>query len=280
MHDPVFSIVSPTRNVLSKVTRCVGSVRGQKGNALEHLFHDACSTDGTSQWLTAQHDLQVVVKHDDGMYDAINSGWLRSKGSILSWLNGDEQYLPGTLQVVRQQFELHPDVDFLFGDVIVVGLDGRPVAARRDFRLSPLYIRNGFFSTYSCTMFFRRELLNDGLLLLNSKYRFAADMELILRLLAAGKRALHLPRYLSLFTVDGTNLSLDKRMVDETDQIRRDYGGFETKLARNFVRGFRLIERMMLGRLLPDSVEYDYATDEVPNYVRIRGDGISASYQL
>src|ERR1700722_9783144 len=55
--EPRFSIVTPTRNSLEKLKRCVGSVRGQTGVCLEHLIQDAYSTDGTREWLQCQRDL-------------------------------------------------------------------------------------------------------------------------------------------------------------------------------------------------------------------------------
>lgn len=90
-----FSVVTPTRNSLTKLKCCVGSVRGQTGVEVEHLVHDACSTDGTVGWLSGQNDLDSVSENDSGMYDAINRGWSRASGDIVSWLNSDEQYLPG-----------------------------------------------------------------------------------------------------------------------------------------------------------------------------------------
>ena len=94
-----FSIATPTRNALAKLRRCVGSVQGPFGPSCEQLVQDACSTDGTPEWLFRQPDLKAVSEPDAGMYDAINRAWGRAQGQILSWLNSDEQYLPGTLRM-------------------------------------------------------------------------------------------------------------------------------------------------------------------------------------
>jgi glycosyltransferase involved in cell wall biosynthesis len=265
---------------MDKVRRCVGSVRGQSKVSYEHLFQDACSTDGTADWLRSQPDLNVVVERDTGMYDAINRGWVRSRGEVISWLNGDEQYLPRTLATVEGEFRKHGDIDFVYGNAIIVDAKGTPIAARRDIRLSRFYIRNASLSSYSCTMFFRRRLLDEGILNLDSKYRFAADMDLVLRLLEAGKRPMHIPEYLSLFTVDGTNLSRDPRMLEESERLRRAHGALSFKPARNLARAGRLLERLFLGRLNPASIEYEFAEDEAPQYRRIRQQRVPASYKL
>jgi glycosyltransferase involved in cell wall biosynthesis len=214
-----FSVVTPTKNSLSKLKHCIGSIRGQKDVVYEHLIQDACSTDGTPQWLASQVGLSWKSEPDDGMYDAINRGWAHADGDVLSWLNSDEQYLPDTLCSVAKIFEKHSDVDMVYGDALVIRPDGEIIAARREIRLSATYIANSFLNTFSCTTFFRRRLWKNGLLRLDSRYRYAADMDLILRLLNAGKRIIKVPQYLGLFTLDGSNLSYHPQMLVETADI-------------------------------------------------------------
>ena len=128
-----FSVVTPTRNALDKLKRCVGSVRGQTGVEIEHIVQDACSTDGTPEWLAGQADLLARSEQDAGMYDAINRGWGRATGDILSWLNSDEQYLPGTLEKVAGVFARNPEIDLIYGDALVVDAAGdlRAMRVRR-----------------------------------------------------------------------------------------------------------------------------------------------------
>lgn len=274
-----FSVITPTRNSLSKLKRCVGSVRGQTGIAVEHIVQDACSTDGTPDWLAAQADLLARSEADGGMYDAINRGWGRSTGDILSWLNSDEQYLPGTLEKVAAVFKQNPDVDFIYGNALVVDASGNLLAARREIRLSRTYIANSFLNAFSCTTFFRRRLLDDGALRLDIRYRYAADMDLVLRLLESGVRHLKLDDYLSVFTVDGTNLSCHPKMLEETADIQRRYGAFRSPLLRRAVTLGRYIERLFTGSYRKVDVGYAFAQDENPTYKTISGSCIPGSYR-
>ncbi len=273
-----FSIVTPTRNNLDKLKRCVGSVRGQVEVEYEHIIQDAMSEDGTGDWLAMQADITGVSESDGGMYDAINRGWARSSGDILSWLNSDEQYLPGTLAMVRSVFENQPDVDFVYGNFIVVDADGRPVAARREIRLSELYISNGFLNSASCTLFFRRRLLDNGLLWLNVSYHYASDMDLILRLLKNNNKYKHIDGYLSLFAIDGTNLSCHPGMLEETESIGFSHKRSNVGMVRRFFMLGRLMERIAAGSYFPGKVEYDYVTDEQGGRVKYMSNGLSASY--
>ncbi len=284
MGELQFSIATPTRNALGKLRRCVGSVRGQAGVTLEHLVQDAQSEDGSPDWLRTQAAqdprLQAVSAADAGMYDAINRAWTRSSGRVLSWLNADEQYLPGTLQRVQAYLSQHADVDVLFADYLVADEAGRAVALRREIPLRRFNVVNGFLNTQSCTMFFRRALLDRGALKLDSRYRYAADKELVLRLLDSGARFAHLPEVLSVFGVDGNNLSTHARMEQEAEAIRLAYGGFRWRPLRALAVGARRVERAWRGGYRRTDFRYRYALDEVPHYADYQARALGGRYTL
>ena len=48
------------------------------------------------------YNAQLFIEKDAGMYDAINRGLARTHGEICSYLNCDEQYLPGALAKVAE----------------------------------------------------------------------------------------------------------------------------------------------------------------------------------
>lgn len=273
-----FSVITPTRNALDKLKRCVGSVRGQVGVEVEHIVQDACSTDGTPDWLAAQADLLARSEADSGMYDAINRGWRRSTGDILSWLNSDEQYLPGTLKQVREIFDAQPEIDFVYGNYIVVDETGKPVAARREIRLSKLYISHDYLNAASCTMFFRRRLLDSGLLILDDQFRYASDMDLVLRLISSGAKAKRINHYLALFAFDGNNLSCSPKMIEETKIIRKKFGGSSGRLARLPAITGRVIERILSGSYRRINIDYQYVISERPDYLNVTAKRVSYTY--
>lgn len=277
---PQFSIATPTRNALSKLRRCVGSIRGQEGVTFEHLVHDAVSTDGTPQWLQQQADLQSVTEPDGGMYDAINRAWSRSSGQFLSWLNSDEQYLPGTLSKVAAYFDAHPEVDVLFGDYIVCDDEGSPIALRREIPFRRVYVANSFLYAYSCTLFFRRHLLDKGLLKLDADLRYASDKDLLLRLESHGVRIQHMPQYFALFGVDGNNLSTHAQVTIEAEQVRRRYGAFYSPMARRGVLALRRAERLLRGAYAKQSAHYRFACDEIPTYREVQASNVGGRYTL
>ncbi len=253
------------------------------------------------------YSFSYASEPDNGMYDAINKGWERglgivdsarsdvgsdgvhstsnnSQSTILSWLNADEQYLPGTLQKVATYFEAHLDVDVVFGNMIIVDQSGRPLAARREIPFRPFYVKRDFLYTASCTLFFRRTLFDRGLLNFDTSYRLAGDMDLILKLAANGVKFGHINDYLSLFGTDNNNLSVKHKaqMEEEVQHIRRIYGGSNNPWVCKAAKMVRFAERALCGCYRRDKVSFLYANNEQPDYRQITEDalGFRFTYEL
>jgi hypothetical protein len=214
------------------------------------------------------------------MYDAINKAWERGKeGDIYSWLNCDEQYLPGTLAKVAEYFDRHPEVDAVFGNAIIVDGDGRPLAARREIPLRKAYVTNGFLYALSCTLFYRSHLRESDLLRLDASYRYSADAELVLKLLDAGVRFGHIDDYLSVFGVAGGNLSFSEKMAEESEAIKFKYGRSRNALVRKAVMGGRYLERLLTGCYRKENVTFDFAVNEVPDYQKREAKGLGTRFE-
>src|SRR5882757_1252682 len=126
-----FSIITPSFRNSNWLKLCIASVADQQTVDVEHIVQDACSDDGTQEWLAADPRVRAFFEKDAGMYDAINRGLRRAGGDILAYLNCDEQYLPGALARVAEFFAQHPEIDVLFGDALLVDRRGAPLSYRR-----------------------------------------------------------------------------------------------------------------------------------------------------
>lgn len=264
MNEAAFSVVTAVRDGMPQLRRCVGSVRGQRNVAVEHLVQDGCSTDGSADWLGVQADLSVVSEPDQGMYDALNRGWRRSAGEFVSWLNADEQYLPGTLDFVAEAFRSWPDIDIVFGDALIVDPAGNLIAARREIPLRRAYVAGTFLYALSCATFFRRSILDAGDLVFNPERRVAGDAELLLSLLRKGYQTHHVERYLSLFAIDGKNLSLGPGARAECAEVRGRGAG---RLSEVVAVVGRRSEKVARGCYARRPVAYDWAEDDRPTYL-------------
>lgn len=229
------SVVTPSFNMLGYLRRCRASVADQGNVRYEHIIMDGGSTDGTVEWLRRNQTLVGESQRDNGMYDAVNKGFHKARGRIVSHMNCDEQYLPGTLEFVVSWFQQHPDVDVLFGNVLTVRPDGGLLSYRKGYRPIAQVILTSPLHVYTAAMFLRRRVVEDGQFY-DDRYKDVGDAEFVLRLLRSGYQIRHVHRYLSTFAITGHNRSGHVPTVSE--EIRRFFG-----TAPWWVRRFRPVWR-------------------------------------
>ncbi len=214
------SVITPSRNQSDWLKLCVASVADQGLPEVQHIVQDACSTDGTGDWLARDARVEAQVEADGGMYDAVNRGMRRAHGEFLAYLNCDEQYLPGALQKVARFFEQHPEVDVLFGDIVMVDELGEYLCHRKVQVPLLHHTWTCHLSTLSCAMFFRRRLVERGGYYFNTEYRCGGDQEWMVRLLRGGVKMAALGEFTSVFTRTGVNLGRDSRAEAERLKLR------------------------------------------------------------
>lgn len=239
-----FTILTPSFNNLPYLRRCCASVADQVAVKVEHLVVDGASTDGTPAWLHARGQ-PYLSEPDRGMYDALNKGLDRAPGDIVGWLNGDEQYLPGTLAAVADTFAQHPEVDLVFGDALLVRPDGSLAAYRKAHPLRAAWLAASHLYALSCTLFFRRRIIESGFRF-DASFRMVSDLDFVLRILRAGHRAQHLSRYLAAFTLTGKNLTLDPGMVAERARLDARQPAW-IHATRPLLNGARLLSKIRHG---------------------------------
>jgi glycosyltransferase involved in cell wall biosynthesis len=234
-----FSIITPSFRNSGWLKLCIASVADQ-GVEVEHIVQDAGSDDGTLDWLARDTRVKAFVEKDAGMYDAINRGLRRAQGEILAYLNCDEQYLPGTLAAVGDFFAQHPRVDVLFGDFVAVDGNGDYLFHRKV--LTPLKYHTwvSHLQTFTCATFFRRKLIADEQFYFNPQFRVAGDGEWMLRLLQRKTPMAVMRRFISTFTMTGTNLGAGPESEQENRQIYNSAPAWARGLKPVFILQHRL----------------------------------------
>jgi glycosyltransferase involved in cell wall biosynthesis len=192
--------------MLSYLKLCCASVRDQ-GVSLEHIVMDGGSNDGTKEWLFTNTQIRSESKPDNGMYHALNKAVACANGSIISHLNSDEQYLPGTLAFVIDYFNNNPNVDFIAGDFLVVNPEGNLVAYRKAFTPRWPYFFSNYLYTTTCALFYRRKVFDECKF--DESYKSIADVIFLYSVLKKNFRGIHIKKYFSTFTYSGSNLSLN-----------------------------------------------------------------------
>lgn len=204
----LFSVVTPSFRNSHWLKLCIASVADQMVQH-EHIVQDSCSDDGTGDWLPRDPRVQAFIEKDQGMYDAVNRGFGRARGDILSYLNCDEQYLPGALAKVERYFQNHPEVEVLFADALVVGSDGKYLCHRQatfPTRAHTMVSLNLSFLT--CATFMRRSVIDQRGLLFNPSLKDVGDADWGIRLGEKRVKMGLLGELTSTFTETGMNRNL------------------------------------------------------------------------
>lgn len=266
----MISIVTPSFRQLDWLRLAVASVADQQGVDVEHIIQDG-GTEGireslekTMQSLARDHyRVQLFVEKDQGMYDAINRGLRRAGGEIFGYLNCDEQYLPGALDKVENYFKIHPEIDVLFGDAIIVDSNGQALAYRRAIAPTLSHIRASHLNVYTCAMFFRRRIVETGHTL-DPKWKSIGDAIWIYGILKAGLQIGILPEFLSIFTLTGQNLSTQNPVSKIEKKAWLAETGSPSPAARLWFIALHRLRKLLAGAYRRHTFEYEIYTLRSP----------------
>ena len=223
---PLFSIVTPSLNQAAYLAYALSSVRHQGRPSHEHIVIDGGSSDDTRVVLESAPGSLRYANGPIHLGHALNKGLKLARGRFIGWLNADDFYLPGALQAIERCFARNPDAQVVYGDAVIVDESGRVVRGLEEHGFDASILL--YYGCYipSTATFFRSELVEAGLLSLDTALHYAMDLELYLRLTASGVRFAYLPRDLAAFrwhdSAKSTRTSRNARA--ETLRVQELYG--------------------------------------------------------
>lgn len=202
------SIITVVLNAADTIEDTLRSVASQTYPDFEHIVVDGGSTDGTLEIIERHRDriAALVIEPDRGIYDAMNKGIAAATGEIVGMLNADDVYVDEhVLEKVARAFS-DPTVDVCHADLVYVDradLD-RIIRYWKSRPYTDGLFEKGWLPAHP-TFFVRRALYRRyGGFDLN--YRFQADFELTMRLLAVHKaRSVYLPEVIVKMRMGGVS---------------------------------------------------------------------------
>jgi len=200
------SIITPSYNRSCYLDETIESVLSQEGDfEIEYIIQDGGSgqdvLDILREWdrkvkskeflpKCNNIDFKYFVEKDEGMYDAVNKGFARASGEIMSWLNSDDFYIPHAFNTLVRVFEKFKDVDWVtgmqtlynqYGGIIQVNYSNTP-AYSREFIKRGYYDRRFMKYDFSWiqqeTTFWRRSLWEKAGGKIKDGYKLAGDFAL------------------------------------------------------------------------------------------------------
>lgn len=127
---PFFSVIITAYNRSALLVRALDSLMSQTENDWEAIIIDDGSTDDTSirvaPFLKSGKAINYIRQQSQGATGAKNSGIQLSKGKYITFLDSDDQYLPSHLESRKKILLPHPEVEFLYGGLKVIGSEYVP----------------------------------------------------------------------------------------------------------------------------------------------------------
>lgn len=196
------SVITVCYNAVGTLEKTMQSVLGQTYPNIEYIIIDGGSTDGTVDIIGRYEDRIAywVSEPDGGIYEAMNKGIERATGDIIGIINSDDWYEIDVFQLIADaciasngKLVLHGDVAYHKYEKITVykpAMDlshfwyGTVVAHPTVFIPKCIYDEYGAF---------------------NTKYRIAADYDLLLRLFKQGVGYQYIPHIISHMSDGGVS---------------------------------------------------------------------------
>jgi glycosyltransferase involved in cell wall biosynthesis len=128
------SIVTPSFNQAQFLEAAILSVRAQDYADIEHIVIDGGSTDASVEIIRKYADRIAywVSEPDRGQTEAINKGFRRAQGEIITWLNSDDVFFSrDAVSKMVEAFAANPQVDLIYGDAATIDERGYVRRIRR-----------------------------------------------------------------------------------------------------------------------------------------------------
>lgn len=181
------SIVTVTYNSAATLRDTIESVLAQSYPDIEYIVVDGLSKDNTVEIIKEYEPrfkgrMRWVSEKDSGLYDAMNKGFRMATGDVVGIINSDDLFAEATaIEKVMCCFEKHPETDSVYADLYYVAQNDISKIVRHWVSGRQRAFRNGWHPAHPT--FYVKRAIYKKYGLFDLEYRFAADFELMLRLI-------------------------------------------------------------------------------------------------
>jgi GT2 family glycosyltransferase len=209
MNEPLISVVIPNYNGAAYLEACLNSLRAQTAGNFEIVVVDNGSRDLSVDVVRHCTPGAVLIRHaaNLGFAGAVNSGVRASQGSWIAVLNNDTEVSPAWIAECVAALTRHPDAAFLACRILDYRLRNRLYSAGDCFLRAGIGYRRGMdlpdreeyrqerevFAACGCAALYRKSVLEDLHGFDERFFAYLEDVDLSLRLQAAGHRGYYVP---------------------------------------------------------------------------------------
>ncbi|MEQ8238126.1 MAG: glycosyltransferase family 2 protein [Cyclobacteriaceae bacterium] len=228
MSLPKITVITPSYNQGEFLEETIQSVLNQGYPNLEYIIIDGGSTDQSVD-IISKYSKELsywVSEKDNGQSEAINKGFRRATGEIVTWLNSDDLFMPNVLNQIVEHFD-DQNIVLVHGGNIHFGKgmsDSTPHFTNKPHLMSR-YLSGMCFDQPAS--FFRKSAL-DKVGLLDENLHYGMDYDLFLRLLLIGDfKPIDL-------VVSKYRLHERSKTVSLSDRFAKDWAKVYSKFCRSY----------------------------------------------
>lgn len=236
MLAPKITVVTPSFNQAKYLCQTMESVLDQGYPNLEYIVLDGGSKDGSVDIIKSYEKYLTYWRseNDDGQYAAIDEGFKKSSGDIMTWINSDDVFGDDCFLQVYRAFKGNPFCEWLTGRPNHIDSQGQLTYEIPD---APKYSR----FRYLCKDFHRPFIQQEGTFWRRSLWsraggsmrrdlQLAGDLELWVRFFRYA-RLYVLDDKLASYRLHGQNkaqLYLKDYMIEAIEIIQREIQNYES----------------------------------------------------
>jgi glycosyltransferase involved in cell wall biosynthesis len=213
---PFFSILTVCLNAGPLLAETINSVVDQTCPDFEVIIKDGGSTDGSLNFLSSDNQIQLIIKPDHGIYDAMNQALKMAKGEYILFLNAGDSFVSKDVLQKILAFSTGKKPSLIYTDYLKG--PGKTLI-RNPAHLTSSYLMRTMICHQSC--FFRKECYDQSGDF-NLNYQVAADYDFLVRVIHKNKGShLHYPYPAIQYQGGGYSINNMSRSLREVIEIRK-----------------------------------------------------------
>ncbi|MBP9837200.1 MAG: glycosyltransferase [Proteobacteria bacterium] len=221
--EPKITIITPCKNNVKHIRRCVEAVLSQGYKNFEHIVVDGASTDGTIEILKEYPHLKWISEENAGVAEALNKALKMITGDVVCHLDVENVFFENNVfKSVCDEYSLNPDCDVFYGKCLVVNEGGEVVAFRTPLMPITLVGLMKWFTNINLSkpaMFYSAKVLKD-IGPFKEDLSSSVDYEYWLRIAARGYQFKYIDKVLAQDASGTVN-------VQGVDGVEKEHAGWQ-----------------------------------------------------
>jgi glycosyltransferase involved in cell wall biosynthesis len=203
------SLITVCFNSEKTIKRTIESVINQNYSDIEYIIVDGDSKDSTLSIIESYNMYidKIISEKDLGMYYALNKGIENTSGDIIGIIHSDDIFFDNqVISNVVDVFNYNNKTDIVWGDIVFINNKNKIIRMYSGKKISSESFNYGIMPPHPSV--FIKKYCYDEFGIFNTKYRIAADYDLIFRLIKINKiKYSYLPKILVQMNTGGLSNS-------------------------------------------------------------------------